>query len=547
MPSIARWRGTPKVKGSSESVRMALLTASLIGLQFTWNVEMTYCTPYLLELGLTKSKISLVWVAGPLSGLIMQPIVGVVADRSTSRWGRRRPYMFGGTILVSMFLLLLGWTKEVVRYFVKDEVSAKSKTIVLAVLSIYGIDFAINAVQGSCRGLIVDTLPIAKQQQGSSWASRMVAVGSLIGYGAGAIDLRSVFGPMLGDTQFKQLTAVAALTLCMAVGVTSWAVTERVRVIDEAEEKISPVEVLQTIAKTAMNLPRGIQAICYVQFWAWIGWFPFLFYSTTWVGEVYLRYDAPADVKAAGDLTGKVGRIGSSALICFSIITFIMSVLLPFFVKSPEDEKANGFTPRPPKGLSTVVAGIEKHKPSLLTAWTIAHCLFASSMIFAPFVRSLRAATLIIAVCGVSWSVACWAPFAFLGVEINRITQANGHAYSRIGRNSVELESPIPLHLNGGLDEASKEASSSGGGDTGKYLGIMNLYTTLPQFVGTGISWVVFSILEPGKSPELSEAPPEEHHSTDGPNAIAVCLFIGACCACFAALATRRLKQFQTY
>jgi len=379
---------------------------------------MTYCTPYLLELGLTKSKISLVWVAGPLSGLIMQPIVGVVADRSTSRWGRRRPYMFGGTILVSMFLLLLGWTKEVVRYFVKDEASAKSKTIVLAVLSIYGIDFAINAVQGSCRGLIVDTLPIAKQQQGSSWASRMVAVGSLIGYGAGAIDLRSVFGPMLGDTQFKQLTAVAALTLCMAVGVTSWAVTERVRVIDEAQEKISPVEVLQTIAKTAMDLPRGIQAICYVQFWAWIGmlsrvsvhvmgtncmlgWFPFLFYSTTWVGEVYLRYDAPADVKAAGDLTGKVGRIGSSALICFSIITFVMSVLLPFFVKSPEDEKANGFTPRPPKGLSTVVAGVEKYKPSLLTAWTIAHCLFASSMIFAPFVRSLRAATFIIAICGV--------------------------------------------------------------------------------------------------------------------------------------------------
>jgi solute carrier family 45 protein 1/2/4 len=146
-----------------------------------------------------------------------------------------------------------------------------------------------------------------------------------------------------------------------------------------------------------------------------------------------------------------------------------------------------------------------------------------------------------------SWSVACWAPFAFLGVEINRITQSNGHAYSHIGRNSVELESPITLHLNGGLDEGSKEASSSAGGETGKYLGIMNLYTTLPQFVGTGISWVVFSLLEPGKSPELSEAPPEEHHSTEGPNAIAVCLFIGACCACFAALATRRLKQFQNY
>lgn len=234
---------------------------------------MTYCTPYLLELGLTKSKISLVWVAGPLSGLIMQPIVGVVADRSTSRWGRRRPFMFYGTILVGFFLLLLGWTKEVVKKFATDPETIKSATIYLAVFSIYGIDFAINAVQGSCRGLIVDTLPISKQQMGSSWASRMVAVGSLIGYGAGAMDLRAVFGPMLGDTQFKQLTAVAAMTLCVAVGTTSWAVTERVLISDESDEseKLDLKQVLSTIAHTAMNLPRGIQAICYVQFWAWIG------------------------------------------------------------------------------------------------------------------------------------------------------------------------------------------------------------------------------------------------------------------------------------
>jgi solute carrier family 45 protein 1/2/4 len=377
---------------------------------------MTYCTPYLLELGLTKSRISLVWVAGPLSGLIMQPIVGVLADRSTSRFGRRRPFMICGTVLVAVFLVLLGWTKEVVRYFVKEEESAKSYTVVAAVLSIYAIDFAINAVQGSARGLVVDTLPIAKQQQGSLWASRMVAVGSLIGYGAGAIELKKVFGGWLGDTQFKQLTGVAAMTLCCMVGLTSWAVEERVRVVDgEGEDGISPLEVVRTIVKTAMELPRGIQAICYVQFWAWIGmceddygvvvltdfylgWFPFLFYSTTWVGEVYLRYDAPPDVKASGDLTGKVGRVGSMALIAFSIITFVMSWLLPFIVKSPEDDKVPVFTQRPPKG---VLSGLEKYKPSLLTAWTISHCLFASSMMFAPFVQSLRAVTFIIAVCGV--------------------------------------------------------------------------------------------------------------------------------------------------
>jgi solute carrier family 45 protein 1/2/4 len=80
---------------------------------------MTYCTPYLLQLGLTKSKLSLVWIAGPLSGLIMQPIVGIMADKSTSRWGRRRPVMVGGTVIV----------KEIVAAFVEEgELVGQSQT-----------------------------------------------------------------------------------------------------------------------------------------------------------------------------------------------------------------------------------------------------------------------------------------------------------------------------------------------------------------------------------------------------------------------------------
>jgi hypothetical protein len=141
-----------------------------------------------------------------------------------------------------------------------------------------------------------------------------------------------------------------------------------------------------------------------------------------------------------------------------------------------------------------------------------------------------------------SWAVACWAPFAFLGVEINRLNQENP-SYSQVGRSSMEMTSPTHVN-NSSLEEGS--SSSSSGASSGAYLGIMNLYTTLPQFVGTFISWAVFSLLEPGKSPELAkEAHPDEQHSTDGPNAIAVCLFIGACSASVAAWATRRLKRIQ--
>ncbi len=81
---------------------------------------MSDCTPYLLQLGLTKSMTSLVWIAGPLSGLVMQPVVGIIADRSRSKWGRRRPFMIGGSVLVGLCLIVLGWTADIVGTFISD-------------------------------------------------------------------------------------------------------------------------------------------------------------------------------------------------------------------------------------------------------------------------------------------------------------------------------------------------------------------------------------------------------------------------------------------
>jgi solute carrier family 45, member 1/2/4 len=98
-----------------------------------------------MNLGLTKSNTSLVWIAGPLSGLIVQPVVGVVADGWRSKWGRRRPFIVVGTAIVAASLLTLGFTKEIVGLFVSEPTALRKDTIVFAVLSIYAVDFAINA------------------------------------------------------------------------------------------------------------------------------------------------------------------------------------------------------------------------------------------------------------------------------------------------------------------------------------------------------------------------------------------------------------------
>ncbi|OAF58620.1 hypothetical protein VC83_05044 [Pseudogymnoascus destructans] len=538
---MASWAGQPSIKGSTESMRMALLTISLIGIQFTWGVEMTYCTPYLLALGLTKTRTSLVWIAGPLSGLIMQPIVGVIADQSKSKFGRRRPFMVIASIIVTISLIAMAWAKELVGAFVSDEEKAKTWTIVVAVFSIYAVDFAINAIQSCGRSLIVDTLPIPKQQLGSAWASRMVAVGHLVGYAAGTIDLVSIFGKGMGDTQLKKLVLIACFILMFTVGVSSWAVTERVLISGKTSDATtSGVKVVRKIIKTIMHLPPRIQAICWAQFWAWIGWFPFLFYGSTWVGETYFRYDAPVDVKQSEDALGDVGRMGSMALVVFSMVTFAGAFLLPFFVRSPEEDN---FTPRPPSSIAKLVKLVTKHKPDLLTAWFIGHFMFAGAMILAPLASSFRFATALVAFCGLPWVLGSWAPFAFLGIEVNRLSSgAQPTSYRRLSNarrsDSFELLRPSSASL---LHRSGDEDIASTGELSGIYFGILNIYTTLPQFVGTFISLIVFSVLEPGKSPELAGGEGGEVKK-ERVNGIAVCLFIGALSTLGAAYATRRLR-----
>jgi solute carrier family 45 protein 1/2/4 len=95
-------------------------------------------------------------------------------------------------------------------------------------------------------------------------------------------------------------------------------------------------------------------------------------------------------------------------------------------------------------------------------------------------------------------------------------------------------------------NDPERDAPASPSGElAGVYFGILNIFTTLPQFLGTFISTIVFSILEPGQSPELAGdegGGSKEVAAQDGPNAIAVCLFIGAMCSIVASFVTRKLR-----
>lgn len=150
---------------------LILLTIGIGGLQIAWSVEMSNGSPYLLSLGISKSLMALVWIAGPLSGTLVQPYVGMLSDNCRLRWGKRKPFMVGGSIATIISLMFLAWTKELVGGFLglfgADPASdgVKYSIIVVAVLWVYVLDFAINTVQAAIRAFIVDCAPAHQQGQ----------------------------------------------------------------------------------------------------------------------------------------------------------------------------------------------------------------------------------------------------------------------------------------------------------------------------------------------------------------------------------------------
>lgn len=136
---------------------MILLTISIGGLQLAWATELSNGTPYLLSLGLSKSLMALVWIAGPLSGALVQPYVGMLSDNCRSKWGKRTPFMFWGSLATVFSLLTLGWVRDIVGGFLglfgADRASefVKISIILVAVVLVYILDFSINTGMPSSR------------------------------------------------------------------------------------------------------------------------------------------------------------------------------------------------------------------------------------------------------------------------------------------------------------------------------------------------------------------------------------------------------------
>jgi solute carrier family 45 protein 1/2/4 len=245
---------------------------------------MSHGTLHFHSLELSPTLTAVVWLAGPLSGALVQPLVGAHSDRCRSKWGRRKPYIVGGTLFTIICVLALSTIQEFVAilYAVgpgdtkgKHEIPVKA----LAVFWVYALNLAIQPLQAGIRALAVDNCPAHQQVQASGWVSRFNSLGSVVFFFLGSRSL-----PLwLGNTQCMAMSTIASCVLAIAVPLSFILAKDKVPCRNQklSEKNSSHTEaIFRTLMMSARSMPSRSRAVCKIQFFAWLGWFPFLYYNT---------------------------------------------------------------------------------------------------------------------------------------------------------------------------------------------------------------------------------------------------------------------------
>ena len=86
------------------TVQFLNFALGFFGLQFAWQMRIILSGPVTESLGASPFLYGLIWLAGPFTGMVVQPLIGALSDRTVSPFGRRRPYLLGGAIIASIAL-----------------------------------------------------------------------------------------------------------------------------------------------------------------------------------------------------------------------------------------------------------------------------------------------------------------------------------------------------------------------------------------------------------------------------------------------------------
>ena len=140
------------------------MSFGFLGIQFGWGLQMANMSPIYKYLGAEDSQIPMLWLAAPLTGLIVQPIIGAMSDRTWGPLGRRRPYFLVGAILSSLALLAM----------------PNCGALWMAAGLLWILDASINVSMEPFRAFVADKLPDEQRGTGFAMQTFFIGVGAVI-------------------------------------------------------------------------------------------------------------------------------------------------------------------------------------------------------------------------------------------------------------------------------------------------------------------------------------------------------------------------------
>ncbi|NIA55690.1 SLC45 family MFS transporter [Massilia sp. TW-1] len=142
------------------------MNIGFFGIQFSFGLQQSSMSPIYKYLGADEASLPYLWLAGPMTGLLVQPLIGALSDRTTSRWGRRTPYFLIGAVLCSIGLLAMPY----------------SPTLWMAASLLWILDAANNVTMEPYRAFVSDKLPASQHTLGFLTQSAFTGLGQTLAY-----------------------------------------------------------------------------------------------------------------------------------------------------------------------------------------------------------------------------------------------------------------------------------------------------------------------------------------------------------------------------
>ncbi len=374
------------------------------GLQFAWQMRIILSGPVTEGLGASPLIYGLIWLAGPFTGMIVQPIVGNLSDKTHTRFGRRRPYLLGGALLASIALWIFPNSAGVANIIGRTfgvELPVWSALLVAAIM-IWVIDACINIAQGPYRALIPDTVVPEQYSLANSYISLAIGLGSVVAAGTAPVLKWAINYQMPIEAQF----IMGALAFSLAMLWTCLTIKEHGKAPNMANLEVvegrDEAPCFITAVVEFFKLSPEVAKICVMQFFTWVGAMCMMIFFTQY--SVHTIYGVP-DLTTATETVKKAYENATLSGTNFASICFAVFNLVCFIVAIPI-------------GILSSKYGNKKiHVISLLSM-----CVAFVGM---ALVSSPKMVFGLMALAGIGWASILALPFAMLSQYIKKGTEGS--------------------------------------------------------------------------------------------------------------------------